>query len=219
MRLIFLGPPGSGKGTQTELLAQEQGIPKISTGDILREAVRQGTALGRKARSYMDAGELVPDEVMVALIAERIKQDDCRDGFLLDGFPRTIHQAEAFDEILQQASIQVDAAISLEVQREVLIERLENRQTCESCGMVYNQKTNPAPQNGRCKKCGGKILHRSDDDKATMMKRLSVFEAQTRPLKQYYSERNLLVAIDGSRSIFEVHQAILSELDRRKQRE
>jgi adenylate kinase len=214
MRLIFLGPPGSGKGTQAELLAKERKIPKISTGDILREAVRQGTPLGLKARRYMDAGELVPDEVMIGLVAERIGRDDCRPGFLLDGFPRTIHQAKEFDEILNRASIKLDAAVSLKVGRDVLIDRLLNRQVCNGCGMVFNQKTDPPPENGRCLKCGGEILHRSDDDYETLVKRLSVFEKQTMPLKRYYQDRRQLIEIDGARPIPEVHDAIIAELDR-----
>ncbi|NOZ55597.1 MAG: adenylate kinase [Calditrichaeota bacterium] len=212
MRLILLGPPGSGKGTQGAWLSSRYGIPAISTGDILREAVRQGTELGKKAKRYMDAGELVPDEVIIGLIEERLSEPDCAKGFILDGFPRTVPQAEALEELMNRRGWPLDAVLSLEVPDDEIVQRSVNRRVCEKCGRVFNLLTDPPPPDGKCPVCGGRIIQRDDDNEETVRARLRVYNEQTAPLKEYYEKRGKLIRVDGVGSIEEVRSRIEAAL-------
>ncbi len=212
MRLILLGPPGSGKGTQGAWLSDKYGIPAISTGDILREAVRQGTELGKKAKSYMDAGKLVPDDVIIGLIEERLSEPDCTKGFILDGFPRTVPQAEALEALMARRNWPLDAVLSLEVPDEEIVQRSVNRRVCEKCGRVFNLITDPPPADGKCPVCGGRIVQREDDNEETVRARLRVYNEQTAPLKKYYEERGKLIRVDGVGSIEEVRSRIEAAL-------
>ncbi len=212
MRLIMLGAPGTGKGTQGKLISQRFNIPNISTGDILREAVSKNTRLGQKAKSYLNAGDLVPDEIMIGIIRERLKEDDCQRGFILDGFPRTVEQAEALDGILAQEKAHIDHVISLEVDRETLIRRLTSRRVCSSCGKDYNIVTNPPPETMKCGKCGGEIMQRMDDEESTIIRRLQVYEERTQPLKNFYLRLGKLRFIPGEgdvETVFESVQKVL----------
>lgn len=210
MRLIMLGPPGAGKGTQAKLLQDRFHIPQVSTGDILREAVKEGTKLGLQAKKYMDAGELVPDEVILGLIKERLGKEDCADGFILDGFPRTIAQAEALESLTQ-----IDAVISIEVDPEELVRRLSSRRLCVSCGRDYNLISSPPKVEGKCDVCGGNLYQRDDDKEETIYNRFRVYESQTKPLKDYYAAKGLLKQIDGGRGVEEIFQVILDSLDQK----
>lgn len=212
MRLILLGPPGSGKGTQGAWLSSKYGIPAISTGDILREAVRRGTELGKKAKSYMDAGELVPDDVIIGLIEERLSESDCAKGFILDGFPRTVPQAEALEELMKRRNWPLDAVLSLEVPDEEIVRRSVNRRVCANCGRVFNLITDPPPADGKCPVCGGEIIQRDDDNEETVRARLRVYNEQTAPLKDYYEKRGKLIRVDGVGSIEEVRSRIEAAL-------
>lgn len=209
MRLILFGPPGAGKGTQAQLLSSRLGVPQIATGDILREAVREGTELGRLAKQYMDRGELVPDDVVIGIVEERLRRPDCARGFILDGFPRTIKQAEALDEILARMGVKLDAVINLEVDEEEVVRRLANRRTCRSCGAVYHLIFNPPRREGVCDRCGGPLYQRDDDREETVRNRLKVYREQTQPLLRYYEERGLLRNVNGNLSIEEVFNGIL----------
>ncbi|HFE52364.1 MAG TPA: adenylate kinase [Bacteroidetes bacterium] len=212
MRLILLGPPGSGKGTQGAWLSSKYGIPAISTGDILREAVRRGTELGKKAKNYMDAGELVPDDVIIGLIEERLSESDCAKGFILDGFPRTVPQAEALEELMKRRNWPLDAVLSLEVPDEEIVRRSVNRRVCANCGRVFNLITDPPPADGKCPVCGGEIIQRDDDNEETVRARLRVYNEQTAPLKDYYEKRGKLIRVDGVGSIEEVRSRIAAAL-------
>ncbi|RMD95820.1 MAG: adenylate kinase [Calditrichaeota bacterium] len=212
MELIFIGYPGSGKGTQATILSEKYDIPKISTGDILREAVASGTPLGLKAKKYMDAGELVPDDIVIGLIEERLKQPDTKKGFILDGFPRTISQAQELDQILRKLHRSLTAVISLEVSKKRIIERLTNRRVCVKCGRVYNLIYDPPPEDGRCESCGGELIQRSDDKEETVRHRIEVYDEQTRPLKKYYDAQGKLLPIDGSLNIDKVQDEIERKL-------
>ena len=212
MRLILLGPPGSGKGTQGAWLSSKYGIPAISTGDILREAVRRGTELGKKAKNYMDAGELVPDDVIIGLIEERLSESDCAKGFILDGFPRTVPQAEALEELMKRRNWPLDAVLSLEVPDEEIVRRSVNRRVCANCGRVFNLITDPPPADGKCPVCGGEIIQRDDDNEETVRARLRVYNEQTAPLKDYYEKRGKLIRVDGVGSIEEVRSRIEAAL-------
>ncbi len=194
MRLILLGAPGAGKGTQAEILCKKLSIPTISTGNILRAAMKEGTALGLKVKEYMDAGNLVPDEVIIGIISERLSKDDCANGYILDGVPRTLAQAEA----IEKAGIDFDAVISLEVPDEVIVERMNGRRVCESCGSSYHLEIVPPKQEGICDSCGGKLVQRKDDAPETVLSRLAVYHKTTEPLKAFYAERGLLKAVDGN---------------------
>jgi adenylate kinase len=207
MRLILLGPPGAGKGTQAELIKEHFQIPHISTGDMLRAARKERTPLGQKAEKYMEAGQLVPDEVVVGIVAERLAQPDCSQGFLLDGFPRTVEQAKA----LEAANTEIDAVLSIEVPRALLVERLSGRWICRSCGKAWHTVFNPPPQSQFCD-CGGELYQRSDDNRETVQERLDVYLEQTSPLKDWYGQRNLLIPIDGDQAIEEVFAVILNAL-------
>ncbi|HXV19468.1 MAG TPA: adenylate kinase [Desulfuromonadales bacterium] len=212
MKLILLGPPGAGKGTQAKMLTDRFGIPQISTGDILRSAVKEGTPMGVKAKAFMDAGGLVPDEVVVGIVRERLQMSDCAGGFILDGFPRTVAQADALKETLQQLGKNLDAVISLDVDVEALVERLTGRRTCKACGRGYHVKFDPPKVAGTCDVCGGVLIQRADDQEETIRKRLEVYHQQTAPLVAYYRTDSLLTSVDGMREIDTVQQQILSAL-------
>jgi adenylate kinase len=212
MHLVILGPPGAGKGTQAERIGEELAIPKISTGDILRKAIGDRTALGTKAKTYMDRGDLVPDEVILGLIEERISYPDAREGFLLDGFPRTVAQADGLDRMLEARGVSLDKVISLEVSERKIIERLSQRRVCSACGYVYNLSAQPPSQAGVCDECGGRLVQRDDDRAEIVVERLRVYGERTDPLRGYYRERSLLVSIDGSGTVDEVYARITAEL-------
>jgi len=214
MRLVFLGPPGAGKGTQAETLVKKLEIPHISTGDIFRQAIKEGTTLGQKAKEYMDNGQLVPDEVTVGIVRERISQSDCSKGFLLDGFPRTVVQAEALDSILDEMKKSLNAVINIEVPKEKLVARLTGRRVCKACGSTYHILYNSPKVEGFCDKCGGELYQRGDDSETTVINRLSVYEKQTAPLIEYYQQRGLLKNIDGDKPINEVLDQIGRSLGR-----
>jgi len=204
----LFGPPGAGKGTQAKKLKARFGIPQISTGDILREARRKGTELGRKAAEYMDRGELVPDEIILGLVRERLSQMDCRDGFVLDGFPRTIPQAEGLERILEEMGKPLDKVVSLAVPDEVIVERLSARRICERCGQEYNLKTRPPNKDQVCDLCGGKLIQRPDDVPDTIRERLRVYREKTEPLRNFYLKRGLWIEIDGVGDVEEVFERI-----------
>lgn len=197
MRLILLGPPGAGKGTQAKKLVDAHGIPQISTGDLLREAVRQKTALGKVAKAKMDAGELVPDDVVVAMVRERLGGNDCGAGFILDGFPRSVPQAQALDAMLKETKIAIDHVLSIEVPEEELVRRLGGRRSCPACGAMFHVTFNPPKREGVCDKCGGKLIVRDDDNEKTVRNRIKVYREQTEPLKSYYQKQGLLRLVEG----------------------
>ncbi|MGO0122038.1 adenylate kinase [Desulfothermobacter acidiphilus] len=212
MNLLIMGPPGAGKGTQSERLVQELNIPHISTGDMLREAVKQGTEMGKKAKEYMDKGQLVPDEVIIGVVRERLMQSDCERGFLLDGFPRTVAQAEALDKLLAEMGRKLDAVINVSVPREKIVARLTGRRVCKVCGATYHIINNPPKVEGKCDKCGGELYQRSDDTEETVNKRLDVYEAQTQPLIEYYQAKGLLINVDGDQPIDKVFADLMAAL-------
>jgi len=197
MNIILLGPPGAGKGTQAKMLVERYGIPQISTGDILRAAVKEGTKMGKEAKSYMDKGELVPDKVVIGIVEERIQQPDCDKGYMLDGFPRTVPQAEALDGMLNNLSSQIDHVVSIEVDNQELVKRLTGRRTCRDCGAGFHVMFDPPKQEGVCDKCGGELYQRDDDNVETVTSRLEVYEAQTLPLIDYYQAQDKVRSIDG----------------------
>jgi len=212
VRIVLLGPPGAGKGTQASKIVGKFGIPHISTGDILRKAIADETLLGKQAGEYIKKGLLVPDDLVIAMVKSRLDMSDCENGFLLDGFPRTVSQAESLDEYMQKKGIQLDAALNIEVDKDVLIERFTGRRVCEQCDATYNVKFSPPKESGVCDKCRGKLIIREDDKPETVKKRLEVYETSTAPLIDYYKRKNLLVNIDGSRSIDDVFQDIVDHL-------
>ncbi|HHH46184.1 MAG TPA: adenylate kinase [Thiotrichales bacterium] len=211
MRLVLLGAPGAGKGTVAKMLTELDGSVQISTGDILRAAVRDGTELGKKAKAYMDAGDLVPDELIMDIMKERLQQPDAAKGFLLDGFPRTIPQAEQLKTLLEELGIQLDAAVNLDVPREVILERLTTRRTCVDCGEIYNVKSKPPKVEGVCDKCGGKVVQRDDETEEAIAKRLDVYNEKTAPLVDFYEKEGLLLNVSATSSD-EVVKAIRERL-------
>lgn len=211
--IVMLGPPGAGKGTQAVKVAERYSIPHISTGDIFRAAIKEGTEVGLKAKGYLDAGELVPDSVVTEIVAERIKKEDCAGGFLLDGFPRTLPQAEALDKILSEGGCPLTAVVDLAVDREALIERLTARRTCSECGENYNLISNPTKKEGICDNCGGKLYQRDDDKRETIENRLAVYDDQTAPLIQYYEGGGRLVSVSGTGGMDEVFGRVCEALD------
>ena len=210
MKLILLGAPGAGKGTQAEILRKELNVPTISTGNILRAAIKNGTPTGLKAKSYMDAGKLVPDDVIIGIITERLAEEDCKNGYILDGVPRTIGQAEA----MEKAGVAIDAAVSLEVSDETIMKRMDGRRVCEACGASYHVVNAPSKKEGVCDVCGGKLVQRADDAPETVQKRLEVYHTETEPLKDFYAQRGLLKPVDDQPTIAGTTQAILRALGR-----
>ncbi|MDR1604257.1 MAG: adenylate kinase [Gracilibacteraceae bacterium] len=208
MRIILMGPPGAGKGTQAEQLAARYGIPHISTGDMLRQAVKDATPMGRQAKTYMDSGALVPDDVTIGAVAERLARADCGKGFLLDGFPRTIAQAEALAGILRDLGVALNGVVDIELGSEALIERLTGRRVCRRCAATYHIANRPPVRAGLCDKCGGELYQRGDDSIATARNRLDVYQKQTQPLIAYYSQAGLLRQIPGAADPESVFQAI-----------
>jgi adenylate kinase len=209
MRLILLGPPGAGKGTQAKMLKEKFHIPQISTGDILRQAVKDNNELGIKASSFMDVGQLVPDDVVIGLIKERIKQADCEAGFILDGFPRTIVQAEKLSETLTEMGLVIDRVVDLEVNAEEVISRLSGRSTCPDCGGMFHEKSCPPKVSGICDGCGGVLAQRQDDNAETILKRLEVYQESTAPLKQFYKKQGNLKAVTARGSVEEIFSRVL----------
>ncbi|MDQ7094126.1 adenylate kinase [Desulfosporosinus sp. PR] len=212
MKIILMGGPGAGKGTQAGPLVEKFHFPHISTGDMFRAAIKEGTALGLKAKSYMDAGGLVPDEVTIGIVAERLAQPDCAEGFLLDGFPRTLAQGNALSEILDRLGMKLDGVINIEVAEDVLIPRLTGRRVCRKCGASYHMVFNPPQQEGVCGQCGGELYQRSDDTVETAQNRLNVYNQQTEPLINFYQEKGLLKRINGDQPINQVFADILKVL-------
>lgn len=204
MNLILLGPPGAGKGTQAKKLIDAYGIPQISTGDMLREAVKNQTELGIEAKKFMDAGKLVTDEIVIGLAKDRMGQPDCEKGFMLDGFPRTVPQAEALDKVLEEMGRKIDHVVSIEVPSSELLGRLTGRRTCKECGSGFHVMFDPPKVEGKCDKCGGELYQRDDDNEETVSNRLSVYEDSTKPLIDYYQAKALLRPIDGVGSIDDI---------------
>ena len=212
MKIIMLGAPGAGKGTQAKKIAAKYDIPHISTGDIFRANIKNGTELGNKAKTYMDQGLLVPDELVVDLVVDRVQQDDCKNGYVLDGFPRTIPQAEALDKALAANGEKVDFAINVEVPDENIINRMSGRRACVGCGATYHIKYNPTKVEGICDACGEKLILRDDDKPKTVQKRLNVYHEQTQPLIDYYTKAGILKTVDGTVDINDVFAAIVEIL-------
>lgn len=209
-----MGPPGAGKGTQAADLVKKYQIPHISTGDMFRAAIKSGTALGLKAKEYMDAGQLVPDEVTIGIVAERLAEDDCSKGFLLDGFPRTVPQADALDKILKDLNMELDGVINIEVPEDKLIERLTGRRICRKCGATYHLVFNPPAAESVCDQCSGELYQRSDDTLETAKNRLQVYNDQTQPLIDYYRQKGYLKEINGDQDIAKVLQDIEKALEK-----
>lgn len=212
MNILFMGPPGAGKGTQAETIVNEFGIPHISTGDAFRLAIKQGTPIGIKAKEYMDQGLLVPDDVTIGIVEERLQQSDCEKGFLLDGFPRTLSQAEALDDILSRLNTRLNHVINLKVDRDKLLARLTGRRICKNCGATYHVIFNPPKQEGVCDKCGGELYQRSDDNEESVGIRLDEYINKTAPLLTFYEQKGLLRQIDGDQEIGAVSAKIASVL-------
>jgi adenylate kinase len=213
MRIVLLGAPGSGKGTQAKLLIERYHIPQISTGDLLRAAVAAGSPVGKKAKAAMDAGKLVSDQTVLALIRERLRKADTRPGFILDGFPRNIPQADALDKLLRSLKKPIDLAVLIDVDFEVLLKRLTGRRSCPACGAVFNVHFSPPKVAGRCDACGAALVHRADDNEATITSRLEVFSAQTRPLVDYYKAQGKLRSVKGTGEIDGIFKRMVSALE------
>ncbi len=212
MQLLLMGPPGAGKGTQAAELVKKFDIPHISTGDMFRAAVKEGTELGKQAKACMDAGKLVPDEVTIGIVRERLAKDDCKKGFILDGFPRTVEQADALKGILDGLGLQLTRVLNIHVPAEDLIERAIGRRICKKCGATYHVKFNPTKVEGVCDDCGGELYQRKDDNEDTMKNRLAVYEASTKPLIDYYTKAGLYTEIDGRQSIEKVTNDLIGVL-------
>ena len=213
MRLILLGPPGAGKGTQAKMLKEKFQIPQISTGDILRQAVKDNTELGARAKTVMDTGQLVPDNIVIGLIKERIRQGDCKTGFILDGFPRNIAQAEKLSETLQDMNLAIDNVIDLKVDEGEVVERLTGRSTCSECGSMFHQISRPPKVNRVCDDCGGKLEQRPDDNKETIEERLKVYSQSTAPLKEFYSKQGSLKTVEAKGSVEEIFSRVCEMIE------
>ncbi len=209
MNIIMLGAPGAGKGTMSKKLVDKYNIPQISTGDLLRESVKNQTELGIKAKEYMDAGDLVPDELVLGLLKERIARDDCKEGFILDGFPRTIPQAEALDA----NEVKIDNVINLKVTEDIILDRMTGRRTCKACGAIYHVTNIPPKVEGVCDKCDGELFQRADDKEETVLERLKVYGEKTAPLIDFYSSKEILSDVDGTQEITKIIEDICSVLD------
>jgi adenylate kinase len=212
LRIIILGPPGAGKGTQAKLLSSHYGIPHISTGDIIREEIKRNTALGVKIRGYVERGELVPDEDVIEIVKEKILLGNCSGGFVLDGFPRTIIQAKALDHILSDMGLRIDAVINLVVSEEEVVRRISGRRICKSCGATYHLVFNPPKKDLKCNVCGGELYQRNDDMEETVRRRVKVYNIETKPLIEYYEKRGLLINVNGVGDINSVFSEILRKL-------
>ncbi len=204
MRLILLGPPGAGKGTQAVGIVKAFGIPHISTGDIFRKNLKEGTELGTRAKSFMDKGLLVPDQLVVEIVEDRLKEKDCEKGFLLDGFPRTLNQAKELDDVLAKMNVAMDNVVNIEVDKSILVGRAVGRRICRGCGATYHVEFNPPAKEEVCDLCGGELYQRSDDNEETVSKRIQVYLEQTQPLIEYYSKKGILIDIDGKQDIEKV---------------
>lgn len=213
MRVVLLGPPGAGKGTQAKKIADEYHIVHISTGDLFRENIKNQTELGKKAQAYMNKGELVPDELVIDLVKDRIVRDDCANGYLLDGFPRTVAQASALSEFNMSIGKPLTAAIDIEVPEDKLIDRIVGRRVCGDCGASYHVTFNPPKVDGKCDRCGGDLVQRADDSEETVKTRLAEYHEKTAPLVDYYSDKNILVKIDGDQAPDNVTKAIFDALN------
>jgi adenylate kinase len=216
MNIILLGPPGAGKGTQAKFISEKYSIPHISTGDIFRKNIKEKTPLGINAKEYIDKGELVPDSITISIVEERIKEKDCKNGFLLDGFPRTVYQAEALDAVLEKMGSKIDYVINIASSEKEIIERLTGRRVCKVCGAGYHVTNIPPKKEGICDVCGGKLIQRDDDKLETIKNRLRVYESQTRPLIDYYTNTKILVSVDGDKALEPVFKDICNILGRRK---
>lgn len=212
MQLVLLGPPGAGKGTQAVKLSEKLGVPQISTGDIFRAAVKDGTELGQKAQKYMEAGELVPDSIVVGIVRERLKEPDCQNGFVLDGFPRTLPQAEALTSVLDSLGRELDAVLYLKLDDDSVIDRITGRRVCRQCGATYHVKFDPPAAEGKCDACGGQLEQRDDDKEETVRERLRVYHEQTAPLISYYENQGLLCPVAAEGSIEEVTANLMEAL-------
>lgn len=217
MYILLMGPPGAGKGTQAEKLIRDYGIPQISTGDMFRAAVKSGSALGNEAKSYMDKGALVPDSVTIGIVKERLSQEDCKKGWILDGFPRTAAQAEALDAILKEMNISLTAVLEIKADPKGIVKRISGRLVCKACGASFHRDFRPAKKEGICDNCGGELYQRADDNENTVGERLSVYETSTRPLIDYYQKAGNLYEIDGDQSMEKVYQDIEEVLKKVKQ--
>ncbi len=212
MKIIMLGAPGAGKGTQAVKIAKEYSIPHVSTGDIFRANIKNGTELGKKAKSYMDKGQLVPDEVTIEMLLKRIEEDDCGGGYVLDGFPRTIAQAESLKKSLEAKEQKIDYAINIDVPDSAIVERMSGRRSCPKCGASYHVSFNPPKKEGTCDNCGESLIQRDDDKPETVEKRLEVYHEQTKPLVDYYDSEGILKTVDGTKTTDEVFKAIAEVL-------
>lgn len=212
MRIILLGPPGAGKGTQASGIVEKYRVPHISTGDIFRKNIKEGTDLGKKAKEYMDKGLLVPDELVVEIVKSRLLEEDCTDGFLLDGFPRTVVQAEALDKVLCEANMNLDKVINIEVDKSILVNRAIGRRICKECGATFHIEFNSPKTEGKCDVCGGELYQRADDNEETVSKRIQVYLDETKPLIDYYSKKGIIFTINGQQDIKKVFADIVSAL-------
>lgn len=208
MKIVLLGPPGAGKGTQAKSISNRYSILHISTGDIFRKNISENTPLGIEAKRYMDNGQLVPDEVTINMVKDRLEQDDCKNGYLLDGFPRTVHQAEALEEFLNSREERLDTSLLIEVPTNFILERMTGRRVCPSCGASYHVKFNPPTEDGKCSVCGSDVIQRKDDTVETVQERLDVYQRQTQPLIDFYKAKNQLSVVDGTKAINEVFDDI-----------
>lgn len=216
MRIILLGPPGAGKGTQAAGIVEKYNIPHISTGDIFRKNIKEGTELGKKAKGFIDQGLLVPDELTVGLVTDRISQPDCKNGFMLDGFPRNVAQAQHLDKYLKEVGISLDKVVNIEVDKDILVGRAVGRRICKSCGATYHVEFKPPKVDGVCDVCGGELYQRADDNEETVSKRIQVYLDETKPLVNYYSQEGIIANINGQQSIDKVFADIVNALGSEK---
>jgi adenylate kinase len=215
MNLMVFGAPGAGKGTQAKYLIEKYGIPQISTGDILRAAIADNTAMGLEAKKYMDEGKLVPDSTIIGIIKDRLSQDDCKKGFILDGFPRTLPQAKALDELMNELGIKLDKVISLDVPDELIVGRITGRRVCKDCGASFHVEFNPSKKENVCDYCGGELIVRKDDNAKTVKSRLEAYHAQTAPLFDFYKQKGVMVEIDGTKDVEEVTKDMFEAIEKK----